>query len=350
MVRLRRRTACAVGLAALLGLGLSPAPASAHGAMMMAGSRTYLCWKDGLSPTGEIKPNNPACKAAVAQSGTTSLYNWFAVLRSDGAGRTRGFIPDGKLCSGDAKVYDFGGYDLARDDWPLTHLTSGKEIQFRYNKWAAHPGSFRLYITKDSWSPTRALTWNDLEEQPFDTVTDPPSVGSPGNEASYYYWNAQLPSGKSGRHLIYSVWQRSDSAETFYNCSDVVFDGGNGEVTGVGPGTGPTPTTTPTQQPGAVCRAEQRTISSWNGGHQGEVKVTNTGTVPFGGWAVHWTFAGGETVDTLWSGTHTQTGADVEVKNATWNGALPVGGSTTFGYVVRSSGAASEITPHCMTS
>ncbi|GLW64036.1 hypothetical protein Arub01_22800 [Actinomadura rubrobrunea] len=234
----RRRavlTGAAIGsAAAVLGSVLTAAPASAHGAMMMPGSRTYLCWKDGLTSTGEIKPKNPACAAAVAQSGTTPLYNWFAVLRSDGAGRTRGFIPDGKLCSADARVYDFSGFDLPRDDWPVTHLTSGAQIQFRYNKWAAHPGTFRLYVTKDSWSPTRPLTWDDLEEQPFDQVTDPPSVGNPGSADSYYYWNARLPSGKSGRHIIYSVWQRSDSQETFYNCSDVVFDGGNGEVTGIG--------------------------------------------------------------------------------------------------------------------
>ena len=37
---------------------------------------------------------------------------------------------------------------------------------------------------------------------------------------------SNLPAGKTGRHIIYSVWTRSDSAETFYNCSDVVFDGG----------------------------------------------------------------------------------------------------------------------------
>ncbi|GAA4096155.1 lytic polysaccharide monooxygenase [Actinomadura miaoliensis] len=324
--------------------------------MMVPGSRTYLCWKDGLTSTGAIQPKNPACAAAVAQSGTNSLYNWFAVLRSDGAGRMRGFIPDGKLCSGDAKVYDFSGFDLPRNDWPVTHLTSGAQIQMRYNKWAAHPGTFRSYITKDSWSPTRPLTWDDLEEQPFDSVTDPPSVGSPGSESAYYYWNARLPSGKSGRHLIYSVWQRSDSQETFYNCSDVVFDGGNGEVTGIGSGNGgpttppTTPTDPPTQQPGAVCTASFRTVSSWNGGFQGEVKVTNSGTVPINGWRVHWTFANGGTVDGLWSGSYTQTGADVEVANASWNGSLAAGASTTFGFTAKTSSAVSGLDTHCMTS
>ncbi|WP_196778198.1 cellulose binding domain-containing protein, partial [Lentzea aerocolonigenes] len=40
-----------------------------------------------------------------------------------------------------------------------------------------------------------------------------------------YSWQAKLPN-KSGRHIIYSLWQRSDSPEAFYSCSDVVFGGG----------------------------------------------------------------------------------------------------------------------------
>jgi chitin-binding protein len=335
-------------LTVLLGIVVTGTPASAHGAMMVPGSRTYLCWKDGLDPTtGAIVPKNPACAAAVAQSGTNSPYNWFAVLRSDGAGRTRGFIPDGKLCSAAATVYDFSGFDLARDDWPVTHLTSGSNIQFRFNKWAAHPGSFRTYITKDSWSPTRPLTWDDLEEQPFDSITDPPSAGSVGSESGYYYWDAQLPSGKSGRHLIYTVWQRSDSNETFYNCSDVVFDGGSGEVTGVGGGTSTPDPGTPT--PGLSCTATYRGTGSWNGGYQGEMQVTNTGTIALSGWTVHWTASTGEKVTSLWGGTPSQTGGDVTVKNAGWNGSLAPGASTTFGFTATSSGTTAAPAPHCMS-
>ena len=93
-------TAAATLALGAVALASSPEPAAAHGTAMTPGSRTYLCWKDGLSQTGEIQPNNPACSAAVAQSGANSLYNWFSVLRSDAGGRTTGFIPDGQLCSG----------------------------------------------------------------------------------------------------------------------------------------------------------------------------------------------------------------------------------------------------------
>jgi chitin-binding protein len=371
-VRKRRKITLATTAAVLSALFatvltvLNASPASAHGAMMIPGSRTFFCWEDGLTPQGNIVPQNPACAAAVAQSGTTSLYNWFAVLRSDGSGRMQGFIPDGKLCSGAATVYDFSGYDLARNDWPVTHLTSGGNIQIRYNKWAAHPGSWRLYITKDSWSPTRPLAWSDLESQPFTTVTDPPSIGSPGSVDSYYYWNATLPAGKTGRHLIYSVWTRSDSAETFYGCSDVVFDGGNGTVTGIGGGgTTPPPSSPPPSSPppsspppsspppssppptNGACAATYRTTNSWPGGFQGEVTVTNPGTAGINGWTVGWTLASGTTISSLWNGTYTTSGSSVTVKNANYNGSIAAKGTTTFGFVANSTGGPTAPTLTC---
>ena len=314
-----------------------PGAAQAHGAIMVPGSRTWLCYKDGRNPsTGAIEPRNAACAAAVAQSGTTSLYNWFAVLRSDGAGRMAGYIPDGQLCSGGTGgPYNFTGFNLARNDWPLTHLTSGATLGVRYNNWAKHPGTFRLYITKDSWSPTRALAWSDLESAPFDTVTNPPSNGGPGSDDGYYYWNARLPSGKSGRHLIYSVWQRSDSNETFYGCSDVVFDGGNGEVTGVGGGgTQPPPSDPPPSSPppagSGACSAMFTTTGSWNGGFQGEVMV-HAADAAISNWTVSWTWPGAQTLSQVWNGTASTTGSLTSVKNVNWNGTVAAGKSVTFG-------------------
>nr|WP_225312216.1 lytic polysaccharide monooxygenase [Microbispora cellulosiformans] len=342
-------------LSALVSAVVLASPASAHGAPMTPGSRTYLCWKDGTTSSGAIQPKNPACAAAVAKGGTNALYNWFAVLRSDGAGRMSGFIPDGQLCSGGAIVYDFSGFDLARDDWPVTHLTSGATIQFKYNKWAAHPGTFRSYITKDSWSPTRALAWSDLESTPFDSVTNPPSVGSVGTEDGHYYWDARLPSGKSGRHIIYTVWQRSDSNETFYSCSDVVFDGGNGEVTGVGqtgtstptppvspsaspsitPKNSPSPPVSPSSSPSSGpggCSATYKVVSSWGGGFQGEVSV-KAGSSSIGGWTVKWTQPSGGTITQVWNGTLSQSGSNISVQNVNYNGSLSAGASTTFGFL-----------------
>jgi predicted carbohydrate-binding protein with CBM5 and CBM33 domain len=215
----------------VLALALSsiPTPASAHGATMMPGSRSYLCYLDLLENSSTQMPSNPACAAAVQQSGTTPLYNWFAVLDSNGGGRTTGYIPDGTLCSGGNRgPFNFSAYNATRTDWPTTHLTSGSTIELRHSNWAHHPGRFDVYLTKAGWSPTQQLGWDDLER--ISSVTNPPQRGSVGSESGHYYWNVDLPS-RSGEALMFVHWIRSDSQENFYSCSDIVFDGGNGEVT-----------------------------------------------------------------------------------------------------------------------
>ncbi len=316
-----RAFAAIIGAVGIMVIGLVTAPpAMAHGAFMQPGSRTFLCWEDGLTDTGEIDPQNPACGAAVAESGPNSLYNWFAVLRSDGAGRTRGFVPDGQLCAGGNPNYT--GFDLPSADWPLTHLTSGADFDFRYNKWAAHPGTFSMYVTKDGWDPTKPLTWDEMEDQPFLVADHPADTGPTGSVDGYYYWSGKLPSAKTGRHVIYSVWSRSDSNETFYGCSDVTFDGGNGEVTGVGQ-SGP-PGTTP-------CTATLAVTGTWPGGFQAEVTVQNPNTTALSGWTVNWLLPSGQTIDSVWNGTLSLNGDLATVRNADWNRAVAAGGSTTFG-------------------
>lgn len=169
-------------------------------------------------------------------------------------------------------------------------------------------------MTKDGFDPTKTLTWDDMEDTPFLTVDHPPLNGTPGTVEANYSWSGALPAGKEGRHIVYVVWRRSDSQETFYSCSDVVFDGGNGEVTGV------KEPTTPTEPPPGLCTAVQRTTNSWTGGYQSEVTVTNTGDVPMLGWMVGWTQPDGQRVDSLWNGAMTAQGQDVMVHNADWNG------------------------------
>jgi len=214
--------------------------AEAHGAMTSPPSRSYMCVLDGKDRTGNINADNEACKEAVALGGRQQFFDWFGVLRSDGAGRTRGFIPDGQLCSGGNP--SFAGLDVARDDWPHTRMTSGANWRFLYNAWARHPGEFRLYITKNSYDPNQPLGWDDLESTPFSTYRETQPNGTDVvNGTPDYRWDGTLPN-RSGRHIIYSVWERADSAETFYGCSDVVFDGGNGELIGLGgDGTVPRP-------------------------------------------------------------------------------------------------------------
>ncbi|MFD3568257.1 lytic polysaccharide monooxygenase [Streptomyces sp. NPDC058671] len=216
-----RRTAAAVTAGTVLALtGLSAGSASAHGSMTDPVSRVSACYAEGPE-----SPRSEACKAAVAASGAQAFYDWNAVNIANAAGKHRELIPDGKLCSAGNDKYR--GLDLARADWPASGMKSGAHT-FRYKGTAPHRGSFELYVTKDGYDPSKPLTWSDLEERPFATVTNPRM------ESGDYVFEGTVPN-RSGRHLIYSVWQRSDSPEAFYTCSDVVFGQDNG-------GTAPAPT------------------------------------------------------------------------------------------------------------
>ncbi|KDN82371.1 lytic polysaccharide monooxygenase [Kitasatospora cheerisanensis] len=347
--------ALATTLATICALLLGQAPASAHGVAMVPGSRTYLCYQDARTANGALTPTNPACQAAVAQSGTTPLYNWFAVLDSAANGRGQGYVPDGTLCSaGNKSPYDFSAFNAPRDDWPKTHLTAGATIEVDYSNWAAHPGEFRVYLTKQGWSPTTPLAWADLSL--LTTVANPSQVGTPGTDGGHYYWNLTLPSGRSGAAEMLIQWVRSDSPENFFSCSDLVFDGGKGEVTGIhlptssaspstSPSTSPSgsPSSSPSpspsgSMPSSGCMAMYSVVGSWGGGFQASVEVMNHNSTPINSWTLKWQTGSGTTITSLWNGALTTSGTNVTVQNAAYNGTIAANSSTTFGFTANSTG------------
>jgi poly(3-hydroxybutyrate) depolymerase len=96
------------------------------------------------------------------------------------------------------------------------------------------------------------------------------------------------------------------------------------------------PTTTPPAQPGG-CSAAYRVVSTWPGGFQAEVTVSNTGSSPTSGWNVTWTAPSGQSITQIWNGTLTTSGSTVTVTNVAYNGTLAPGTSATFGVLVSGS-------------
>ncbi|MGY1456331.1 GDSL-type esterase/lipase family protein [Streptomyces sp. SS8] len=95
----------------------------------------------------------------------------------------------------------------------------------------------------------------------------------------------------------------------------------------------------------AVCTASLRVASSWQGGYQGEVTVSNTGTGPISGWTVRIAPEGDGRITQAWNGT-LEAGADgaATVRNAAWNGTVPAGGSASFGFVASADSVSAIVT------
>jgi endo-1,4-beta-xylanase len=105
--------------------------------------------------------------------------------------------------------------------------------------------------------------------------------------------------------------------------------------------TPPPSTTTPvsttpaesTFPPGdGACRVAYTVTNQWGGGFGTNVTITNLGA-PVSSWTVRWTFpAAGQAVQQLWNGAVTQSGSQVTVANAAYNGSIATGGNTSFGF------------------
>jgi poly(3-hydroxybutyrate) depolymerase len=119
-------------------------------------------------------------------------------------------------------------------------------------------------------------------------------------------------------------------------------------TTGTPTSTAPS-TTPPSGQPGA-CTAVYRMVNGWPGGYQGEVTVTNSAATTLNGWTVRLTLAGGQTISSLWNGTNTGTAGSVTVKNASYNGNLGSGASTTFGFTAAGSNTNAPSNVTCASS
>ncbi|MFE7809799.1 lytic polysaccharide monooxygenase [Streptomyces sp. NPDC057430] len=199
---------------AVLALSITPAqPSYAHGALWNPISRAAAC-----APDNERYSDSPACVAAQNATPGGALDAWDNLRRKDVNGDHRSAVPDGQLCGAGLEAYR--GLNLPRKDWPATHLHEGSLHTFKFLATIPHKGRFTLYITKDDYDPMEPLRWSDLESEPFADVTDPELIDSA------YQFESRLPSGKKGRHVIFTIWENTTLPDTYYFCSDILFWGG----------------------------------------------------------------------------------------------------------------------------
>ncbi|ABX02947.1 glycoside hydrolase family 48 [Herpetosiphon aurantiacus DSM 785] len=88
----------------------------------------------------------------------------------------------------------------------------------------------------------------------------------------------------------------------------------------------------------ASCVVTYRIPNDWGSGFLGDVNIQNNGAA-ISSWTVGWSFAGNQQITNLWSGIVTQTGNQVSVRNAGWNGTISSGGAVNFGFQGTYSGA-----------
>lgn len=202
----------------------SAVAAFGHGTLVHPMSRVYRVYR--------ANPENPdfaLARSAIAMDGTGSYYSWNEVSQNIPEAVRGGLPPgfdyspwvgDGQLASGGrvdreefARTYT--GLDQVGSQWPATQVTAGETIEVDFLATATHdPSVWDVWMTTADWDPDSALNWAQMEH-----------LGRPGVtfSESHYYFDLQIPTDRSGRHVLWVTWQRDDPVgEVFFSTSDLL--------------------------------------------------------------------------------------------------------------------------------
>jgi lytic cellulose monooxygenase (C4-dehydrogenating) len=209
------RTLIVLLCAALLNVIPLTGSASAHGSVVDPASRNYGCWQrwghDFQNPA--MQQQDPMCWQAW-QDNPNAMWNWNGLYRDNVGGNHQAAVPNGQLCSGGRTD---GGRYRSMDTpgaWKTTNL--GGSFDIRLYDQASHGADYiRVYITRQGYNATTTpLGWNHL-----DLVRETPRYAP----SQTYLINGLSSSGRTGRHVVYTVWKASHMDQTYYICSDVTF-------------------------------------------------------------------------------------------------------------------------------
>lgn len=205
---------CLLPVAALV-----PQLASAHGYISEPLARHMMCKNEGSG-----QPKSAGCKA-YQEEGNPGIYE----AGGHQAGQRIHYpdymnkIPDGQVCSvnySNGKAN--GGINvLVKDgDWPTSPLiVKNGKVDLKYRFTQTHGTKHvAFYITKENYDPAKTLTTRDLELM----CMVEGNQGTSGKDELYK--DCLVPSGQTGRHLIFASWPVSSNhgtGEIFTTCADV---------------------------------------------------------------------------------------------------------------------------------
>jgi O-glycosyl hydrolase len=98
---------------------------------------------------------------------------------------------------------------------------------------------------------------------------------------------------------------------------------------------------------GSSCTVVYTTQSQWAGGFVAQVTITNNGSSAINGWSLAFGFLGDQKITNAWNGTASQSGANVTITNASYNGTIAPNTSTSVGF--QGTWATSDATPTAFT-
>ncbi|MGC5704334.1 lytic polysaccharide monooxygenase [Pseudomonas sp. NFXW11] len=204
----RARSFLKLPLALAIGMASFAAQqASAHGYVESPPSRAYLC-------TSAAGAKNTSCGAVMNEPQS--------VEHSESYGCGKGFFDcgpaDGKIASGGLRTFSQLN-EQTSSRWAKNTIKPGPNT-FTWHYTAQHrTRDYQFFITKKDWNPNQPLTRASFEKTPL--LEQPWGGGMPGKKTEH---TVNIPSDRSGYHVVLAVWKVGDGANSFYQVVDVNID------------------------------------------------------------------------------------------------------------------------------
>ncbi|GGM85004.1 lytic polysaccharide monooxygenase [Dactylosporangium sucinum] len=199
-----------------------PEAASAHGSAADPPARAYDClqrWSNNHQAP-EMASQDPMCYQAW-KADPSAMWNWNGLYREGVKGDHRAAIPDGQLCSaGRTQTGRYAALD-AVGQWKAT--PKGRNFSVNIFDQAKHGADYvRVYITRQGFDPTKQqLGWGDLELV-SQIGSTPAAKWQPADNGLSLSIDVDAGT-RTGRHIVYTIWQASHMDQSYYFCSDVDF-------------------------------------------------------------------------------------------------------------------------------
>lgn len=208
---------------------ISKSIAPRHGHVFSPASRAYFAWQAGDLDEGALNQREAGKFFPATAGGLLDVYAPEDVENSSPP-------PDGKIASANQATGLF--LDQPGSHWQKHEVRGGEILSTSWNFTANHvTRRWNYFITKEGWDPSRVLSRDQFEAEPFYTVQI--------NLKPYWaHGDAMKPSSptihqmplpiREGYHVLLAVWEVADTAAAFYQVVDLDFvpqEGGGGRPT-----------------------------------------------------------------------------------------------------------------------
>lgn len=205
---------------------LSSMQVSAHGYVESPKSRSFMCNAEGglLNANCGSVQFEPQSVEYIGRADGSSGNHYPSSSQACTGDFTKCGPANGTIAAGGHSAFAALNEQTATR-WTKTTIKPGPQT-FTWLYKAAHATRYwQFYITKKDWNPNQPLTRDSFEMKPL-LDEQWPALNAPTSAGGKTKHTVNIPSDRSGYHVMLATWKVHDTDATFYQVIDLNIDNG----------------------------------------------------------------------------------------------------------------------------